>query len=91
MGYFLPQVVTVAHSERLAARRPFLPKVSVMELVPTLFIALTCLLRPSAAGVAFAVLAVCLAMATLSSGLGGPLEHQLANGDPRRAARFFFG
>ena len=93
VGYFLPQLVTARHSERLARQKPFLLKVSVMERVPYLFIALTCLLWPEApAGVAFAVLAVCLAMATLSSGLGGPAwNHMLAKVIRVERRGFFFG
>lgn len=93
VGYFLPQLVTARHSERLARQKPFLLKISVMERLPYLVIALNCLLRPDApAAVSYAILAVCMAVANLSSGLGGPAwNHMLSKVIPVERRGFFFG
>jgi MFS family permease len=73
VGYFLPQLLMARRSEQLSRKRPFVQKISVMERLPYLFVALSILLIPDAPPwLAYAVLALCLAMATGSGGLCGP-------------------
>lgn len=93
VGYFLPQLFMARQSERLVRQKPFIQKISVMERLPYLFIALNCLLWPTApAGLSFAILAVSLAMATLSGGLAGPAWNQMLAKVIRVERRgFFFG
>jgi MFS family permease len=93
VGYFLPQLVTARYSERLARQKPFLLRISVMERLPYLFIGLTCLLYPEApAAVSYAILAGGMAIANLSSGLGGPAwNHLLSKVIPVARRGIFFG
>jgi len=93
VGYFLPQLFMARHSERLARQKPLVMRISLMERIPYLFIALSCLLWPTApASASFAILAMCLAVATLSGGLAGPSWNQmLAKVIPVERRGFFFG
>jgi len=78
VGYFLPQLLVAHRSEQLVRQKPLILRISVMERFPYLFIALNCLLWPTApAGVSFAILAVGLGIATLSGGLAGPAWNQM--------------
>ena len=73
VGYFLPQLLMARKAEQLPRKKPFIQKISVMERMPYLFVALGILLWPDApTSISFAILAVSLAVATGSGGLAGP-------------------
>lgn len=93
VGYFLPQLLSAQHSEQLWRQKPFIQKVSVMERLPYLFVALNCLLWPSAPpAISFAILAMSLALATLTGGFIGPAwNHMLSKVIPLERRGFFFG
>jgi len=73
VGYFLPQLLASRKAEQYARKLPVVRKISVMERLPYLFVALTVLLWPQApAWLAYTILALSLAVATGSGGLAGP-------------------
>ena len=72
-GYFLPQLLMARRAEELSRKKPFVQKISVMERIPYLFVALGILVWPDAPSwISFAILAISLAMAAGSGGLVGP-------------------
>lgn len=93
VGYFLPQLLAAQRSEQLRRQKPFIQKVSVMERLPYLFVALACLLWPSAPpGISYVILAASLALATFSGGVAGPAwNHMLSKVIPLKRRGFFFG
>jgi MFS family permease len=73
VGYFLPQLLMARYTERIPIKKILVQKISIMERLPYLFVGLSILLWPQAPnGLAFALLAACLALATFSGGLAGP-------------------
>jgi MFS family permease len=93
VGYFLPQLLVARRSEQLWRRKPFVQKISVMERLPYLFVTLCILLWPGApTWFSFSLLALSLALATLSGGLAGPAWNDLiATVIPAERRGFFFG
>ena len=93
VGNFLPQLLTARYSEQLERKLPFVQKVSVMERVPYLFVFLGIVLIPDAPRwLAYAILALSLAMATGSGGLGAPAWNaMLAKVVPVRRRGLMFG
>lgn len=73
VGYFLPQLLLARQTEQLSRKKPLVQRISVMERLPYLVIALGILLWPDApTWLAYAVLALGLATATGCGGLAGP-------------------
>jgi len=73
VGYFLPQLLLAQRSERLSRKKPMIQKISVVERVPYLFVALLAILWPQApAWLAYGMLALSLTLATGAGGLAGP-------------------
>ena len=73
VGYFLPQLLASRRAEQHVRKLPAVRKISIMERLPYLFVALSIFLWPEAPKwMAYAILAVSLAMATGSGGLAGP-------------------
>ena len=73
VGYYLPQLLVSRKSELLARKKPFVQKISVMERLPYAFVALGIAFWPGAPEwIAYAILALSIAMATGSGGLAGP-------------------
>jgi MFS family permease len=73
VGFFLPQLLMARYAERLPRKKPLVQKISVMERVPYLFLALLILLWPHApAWFSYGTLVLCLGLATFSGGLAGP-------------------
>jgi len=73
VGYFLPQLFTARKIERLSQMKPLLMKISVMERIPYLVVALGTFFWPGAPQwVAYTVLALGLGVATFSGGVAGP-------------------
>lgn len=93
VGYFLPQLLMAQHAEGLAHKKPFIQKVSVMERLPYLMIALGILLWPGMPkALSYAVLALGIATATLSGGIAGPAWNgMLAKVIPVGKRGLFFG
>jgi len=93
VGYFLPQLLMARHAEQLAHKKSFIQKVSVIERLPYLAIALVILLWPDAPkALSYAVLALGIAMATLSGGIAGPAWNgMLAKVIPAGRRGLFFG
>ena len=93
VGFFLPQLLSARHVEQLWRQKPFILRCSVLERLPYLFVALNCLLWTSAPpGVSFAILAVSLALATLTGGFVGPAwTNLLSKVIPLRRRGLFFG
>lgn len=93
VGALLPQLLSAQQSEQLWRQKPFVLKFSVMERLPYLFVALTCLLWTAAPpAVSFAILAVSLALAALAGGYIGPAwNHMLSKVIPLGRRGLFFG
>jgi MFS family permease len=93
VGYFLPQLLAAQRSEQLWRQKPFIQKISVMERIPYLFVALVCLLWPSASPVlSYGILAASLGLATFTGGFIGPAwNHMLSKVIPLERRGFFFG
>lgn len=73
VSFFWPQLLLARRIERLPRKKDLLVKVSLVERLPYFFVALLALLWPSAPRpVAYAVLALCLTVASAAAGLGGP-------------------
>ncbi len=73
VGFMLPQLLTSRKAETLGRKKPFIAKISTMERLPYLFIALSILLIPQAPNwLAYVILAVCIAAASGSGGLASP-------------------
>ncbi len=71
--FYVPQLLMSRRAERLPRKKPLLIKISIMERLPYLFIALSIFFFPDAPNwLAFAILALSLALATGSGGLGAP-------------------
>ena len=72
-AFFLPQLLMARRAEQLPRKKPLVLKISVMERMPYLFVALGIILWPNAPKwLSFAILTVSLAMATGSAGLAHP-------------------
>lgn len=93
VGGLLPQLLSAQHSEQLWRQKPFVLKFSVMERLPYLFVALSCLYWASAPSeVSFIILAASLALAVLAGGFIGPAWNQmLAKVIPLERRGLFFG
>jgi len=92
VAHYLPQLVLARQFERLPRKKPAIVKISVMERLPYLFVALVALLWPGApAWLAYTVLALSLALAMGSGGLGAPAwQNMLAKViRPERRGRLF--
>jgi MFS family permease len=73
VGYLLPQLFFARRAEMLCRKKPFVVKISVMERLPYLFIALSVFLWPhSPRWFAYSVLALNIGMATGFAGLATP-------------------
>jgi MFS family permease len=73
VGYLLPQLLTARKSETLARFKPYVVRISVMERLPYLFIALAIFAWPGAPSwFAYAMLAVNIGVATGCAGLATP-------------------
>jgi len=73
VGYFLPQLLLSQRAETLPRKKPFVMRISVMERLPYLVVAVLILLWPGAPSwLAYLVLLVSLGTATFSGGLAGP-------------------
>ncbi len=73
VGYLLPQLLTARKSETLARFKPYVVRISVMERLPYLFIALAIFLWPKAPSwFAYTMLAVNMGIATGCAGLATP-------------------
>ena len=73
VGYLLPQLFFARRAEILYRKKPFVVKISVMERLPYLFIALTIFLWPgSPQWFAYTMLALNIGIATGSAGLATP-------------------
>ena len=73
VGYFWPQLLASRRAEQHPRKLPAVRKISVMERLPYLFVTLGILLWPDAPRwLAYAILAISLALATGSGGLAGP-------------------
>ena len=70
---YVPQLFTARYAESLERKKPFIVKVSLIERLPYLVLALTILLFPgSPKWAAFLILTLSLATAYTGVGLGGP-------------------
>jgi MFS family permease len=73
VSLYFPQILMSRHAETLACKRPFTMKVSVVERLPYLVIALSILLAPQApAWLAYAVLAAGVGAARTAAGVCSP-------------------
>ncbi len=73
MGFMLPQLLMARRAEALCRKKPFVVKVSTLERVPYLFIALFVLIwREPPAWLAYAVLITSIAVASGSGGMASP-------------------
>ncbi len=73
VGYLLPQLLTARKSETLSRFKPYVVRISVMERMPYLFIALAIFLWPRAPSwFAYTMLAVNIGIATGCAGLATP-------------------
>jgi MFS family permease len=73
LGFMLPQLILAQRSESLARKKPLILKISITERLPYLFIALAIFLwSDSPSWFAYLMLAVNIAVATGSAGLGAP-------------------
>jgi len=93
VGYFLPQLLSAQRAEQMWRQKPFILRCSVLERLPYLFVALSCLFWASAPkSVSFAILAGSLALATLTSGYVGPAWNLVvAKVVPLRRRGLFYG
>lgn len=93
VGHYLPQLLLARRVEQLPCKKPLILRISVMERLPYLFVALLVLLWPGAPKwLAFTVLALSLAIATASGGLIGPAwQNMLAKVIPAGRRGLFFG
>lgn len=70
---YFPQIIMAHRSEKLPRKKPFIVKISVMERLPYLFVALGIFFWPQAPNwFSYALLALSLAVARASGGLGAP-------------------
>jgi MFS family permease len=93
IGFSLPQLLMARRAARAPRKKPLLLKISVMERLPYLFVALGIFLWPDAPpGLSFGVLALSLAIATGSGGLGAPAwQSMLAKVIPVERRGLLFG
>lgn len=71
--FYVPQLIMSRQAEQLPRKKPLLIKISIMERLPYLFVALSIFFFPQAPNwLAFSILALSLALATGSGGLGSP-------------------
>jgi len=70
---YLPQIIMAHRSEKLARKKPFVVKISVMERLPYLFVALNIFFWAQAPNwFSYVLLALSLAVARACGGLGAP-------------------
>ena len=93
VAHYLPQLLLARHVETLPRKKPLILRISVMERLPYLFIALLALLWPGAPrALAYAVLALSLGLATGAGGLAGPAwQNMLAKVIRPERRGIFFG
>jgi MFS family permease len=73
VGYFIPQLLLAQRAETLPRKKPFIMRISVMERLPYLIVAVLILLWPEAPSwLAYLVLLMSLGTATFSGGLASP-------------------
>ncbi len=73
VAVYLPQLITARHAETLSRKKPFVVKISLGERLPYLILASSVLIWPdSPRWLSYTVLALVLAIAQISVGLGGP-------------------
>ena len=73
VGYLLPQLLLARQAEGLSRKKPFVVKISVVERLPYLFIALGIFLWPGApTWFAYLMLAVNIGLATGAAGVATP-------------------
>lgn len=73
VAVYLPQLITARYAETLSRKKPFVVKVSLGERLPYLILTFSVLLWPGAPRwLAYTLLALVLATAQMSVGLGGP-------------------
>jgi len=73
VGYFIPQLLLAQRAETLPRKKPFIMRISVMERLPYLAVAVLILLWPGAPSwLSYLVLLMSLGTATLSGGLASP-------------------
>ena len=92
VGYLIPQLLFAHRAESLSRKLPFVARISTMERLPYLFIALAIFLWPGAPKwLAYIVLAVCMATATGSAGLVTPAWKAMLGKliDPNRRGLLF--
>jgi len=95
VGYSLPQLVLAQKAETLARKKPFIMRISVVERLPYLIVALLIFFWPGAPPwLAYGVLLLSLGTATFSGGLASPAwQAMIAKVVPpkRRALMFSLG
>jgi len=93
VAHHLPQLLLARYVETLPRKKPLLLRISVMERLPYLFVALLALLWPGAPRwLAYTVLALSLALATGAGGLGSPAwQNMLAKVIRPERRGIFFG
>lgn len=93
VGFYLPQLLLAHSTERLVYKKPLVLKISVMERLPYLAVALAILLWPGAPHwFSYLLLGLCLSMATLAGGLAAPgWKAMLAKVIPIRRRGILFG
>ncbi len=92
VAHYLPQLLLVRKFETLPRKKPIIAKISIMERLPYLFVALVALLWPGAPNwLAYTILALSLTLAMGSGGLGAPAwQNMLAKViRPERRGRLF--
>lgn len=93
VGHYLPQLFLARYVETLPQKKPLIVRVSVVERLPYLFVALTALLWPGAPNwLAFTILLLSLGLATSAGGLMGPAwQNMLAKVIRPERRGIFFG
>ena len=93
VGYFLPQLLVARRAERLPRKKPMVVMFSVVERLPYILVTLTIFLWPGAPRwFSYSVVAICVGLATISGGLGGPAWNGMLAKVIRPERRgFFFG
>jgi MFS family permease len=73
-AYYLPQVLSARRGERLSRMKPVVARISVLERLPFLLIALSILLAPAISrGAAYSILLGCLLISSAAAGIGAPM------------------
>ena len=78
VGFFLPQLLLSQKTETLALKKPFIMRISVMERLPYLVVAVLIFAWPGAPPwLSYGVLLLSLGTGTFSGGLAGPAWHAM--------------